>query len=87
MAAAYYLRESGYGVTVYERMKEAGGCLAYAIPAYRLPKEIVQKFVSVLEGMGVRFVFNTKVGEDIELETIHSAGYRCMEASVNRNFR
>ena len=72
LAAAYYLRESGYGVTVYERMKEAGGCLAYAIPAYRLPKEIVQKFVSVLEGMGVCFVFNTKVGEDIELETIRS---------------
>ena len=72
LAAAYYLREGGYGVTVYERMKEAGGCLAYAIPAYRLPKEIVQKFVSVLEGMGVRFVFNTKVGEDIELETIRS---------------
>lgn len=72
LAAAYYLRESGYAVTVYERMKEAGGCLAYAIPAYRLPKEIVRKFISVLEDMGIRFVLDTKVGEDIELETIRS---------------
>lgn len=70
LAAAYYLRESGYEVTVYERMKEAGGCLAYAIPAYRLPKEIVRRFVSVLEDMGIRFVLETKVGEDIALETI-----------------
>lgn len=72
LAAAYYLRESGYAVTVYERMAEAGGCLAYAIPAYRLPKEIVRRFVSILEGMGIRFVLNTKVGEDIALETVRS---------------
>lgn len=70
LAAAYYLRERGYKVTVYERMKEAGGCLAYAIPAYRLPKDIVRRFVSILEGMGIRFVLGTKVGEDIPLEAI-----------------
>lgn len=70
LAAAYYLRENGYRVTVYERMKEAGGCLAYAIPAYRLPKDIVRKFVSGLEKMGIRFVLNTKVGEDVSLETL-----------------
>ncbi|MDO5417344.1 MAG: FAD-dependent oxidoreductase [Lachnospiraceae bacterium] len=74
LAAAYYMRESGYLVTVYERMKEAGGCLAYAIPEYRLPKAIVRKYISILEGMGIRFVLNTKVGEDIELEEIR-AGY------------
>lgn len=75
LAAAYYLRESGYQVTVYERMKEAGGCLAYAIPAYRLPKEIVRRFISILEGMGIRFILGTKVGEDISLETIQEENH------------
>ena len=56
LTAACYLRQSGYQVTIYEKQKEAGGCLSYAIPAYRLPKEVVRRFVKVLEDMGVRFV-------------------------------
>lgn len=71
LTAAYYLRSSGYAVTLYERYKEAGGCLTYAIPSYRLPKEVVQNFVTALEEMGVRFVLNTNVGKDISLEELY----------------
>lgn len=71
LTAAYYLRQSGFAVTVYEKQKEAGGCLSYAIPAYRLPKDIVRKFVSVLEGMGVSFHCSCQVGTDISLEEIY----------------
>jgi len=39
LAAAYYLRQSGYSVTVFDKHEEAGGMLMYAIPAYRLPKK------------------------------------------------
>lgn len=71
LTAAYYLRQSGYSVTLYERYKEAGGCLTYAIPAYRLPNELVRKFVSALEDMGIKFVLNTNVGIDITVEQLH----------------
>lgn len=68
LTAAYYLRESGYQVTIYEKQKEAGGCLSYAIPAYRLPKEIVRKFVAILAEMGVEFRCGITVGRDISME-------------------
>lgn len=63
LSAAYFLRKTGNSVTVIDSKAEAGGMLMYAIPAYRLPKDVVRKFVKALEGMGVKFLLNTKVGE------------------------
>lgn len=72
LTAAYYLRDAGYKVTFFERMAKAGGCLTYAIPPYRLPKDIVDKFIQALENMGVVFNLKTHVGEEgLPLEEIH----------------
>jgi NADPH-dependent glutamate synthase beta subunit-like oxidoreductase len=64
LTAAYYLRMAGHRVTVFERMEAAGGMLAYVIPAYRLPKDVVQKLVKTLENIGVEFKFNVDIGRD-----------------------
>lgn len=63
LAAAYYLRQSGYKVTIFERMEKPGGALMYAIPAFRLPKDIVKRFTDALEKMGIAFKLGTAVGE------------------------
>jgi len=78
LAAAYYLRKEGNEVTVYDSNEEAGGMMMYAIPAYRLPKDIVRKFVAALSGMGIAFILKTKVGQDIapaELEKKYDSVY------------
>jgi NADPH-dependent glutamate synthase beta subunit-like oxidoreductase/CO/xanthine dehydrogenase FAD-binding subunit len=62
LAAAFYLRKSGHGVTVFERMPEAGGMLLYSIPPYRLPKEVVRRQVRALQSMGIRFETGFTVG-------------------------
>ena len=61
LSAAYFLRKAGHGVTVYDDKEEAGGVLTHAIPAYRLPKDIVRKFVKALENMGVAFKLGAKL--------------------------
>ncbi|MDL2263362.1 FAD binding domain-containing protein [Synergistaceae bacterium OttesenSCG-928-I11] len=66
LAAAFFLRQAGNDVTVYDSKQEAGGMLMYAIPAYRLPKEIVRKLTRALAGMGIKFVCGTQVGKDVE---------------------
>lgn len=71
LSAAYYLRQAGYGVTIYERQKEAGGCLTYAIPDYRLPRPVIRKFIAILEEMGVEFKLEVNVGTDIKLDEIY----------------
>ena len=70
LAAAFYLRRAGNKVTVYDRKEEAGGMLMYAIPAYRLPKDVVRKVIKVLEGMGIEFKLGDGVGSSIRPEDL-----------------
>lgn len=70
LSAAYYLRRAGNDVTIYDTKKEAGGMLMYAIPAYRLPKDIVRKFVSSLGKMGITIITSTTIGKDIQVSKI-----------------
>ncbi len=70
LSAAYYLRKAGNRVTVFDSKEEAGGMLMYAVPAYRLPKDIVRKFIKALEKMGVVFKLNTKVGAVVRPEEL-----------------
>ncbi len=70
LSAAFYLRKAGYTVTVYEKMPEPGGLLMYAIPAYRLPKELVRKLTGAIADMGVTFVCSTDIGRETKVETL-----------------
>lgn len=72
LAAAYYLRNAGHHVTVYDRMEKAGGVLRYGIPHYRLPKTIVDAYVKALEDMGVEFRLGIQVGKDITVGEIEA---------------
>lgn len=65
LSAAYFLRKAGNEVDVYDVKAEPGGMLMYAIPAYRLPKDKVRALVKAYEGMGIKFICNTKIGVDI----------------------
>jgi len=66
LSAAFYLRKAGNDVTVYDSKEEPGGMLMYAIPAYRLPKDIVREVIAAYKGMGIKFVTNTKIGDQIK---------------------
>ncbi len=70
LSAANYLRMSGHRVIIFERMEEPGGMLAYCIPSYRLPNDIVRRAVKTIENTGVEFRLKTDVGKDITLEEI-----------------
>ena len=73
LAAAYYLRNAGHTVTVYDAMEEPGGYLMYAIPNFRLPKEYVRTIVKAIEKMGVKFVCGTKLGENLQISELTEA--------------
>ena len=56
------LSAKGYAVTVYESLHKPGGVLAYGIPEFRLPKDIVAAEVKKLEDRGVEFIANAIIG-------------------------
>ncbi len=59
LAAADYLNRRGHSVTVFERADRAGGLLQYGIPNMKLPKEVVQRRLRLMEAEGVEFRLNT----------------------------
>ena len=63
LACAGDLAAKGYDVTVFESLHKPGGVLAYGIPEFRLPKDIVAAEVEKLEKRGVTFVTNAIIGK------------------------
>jgi len=72
LSAAFFLRRMGHDVTVFESMPKCGGMLRYGIPEYRLPKEVLDEEIALINRMGVTIVTDTKVGIDIPFETIRA---------------
>lgn len=65
LTCGYYLVRNGYEVDIFEQENLAGGVLAFGIPEYRLPKEVLAHEISLIEKTGVKIHLNTKIGEDI----------------------
>ena len=63
LSAAFYLQLMGHQCTVFEKHKRLGGMLVYGIPAYRLPRERLQRDIDCILSTGVEVKLNTKVGE------------------------
>ena len=70
LTAAYYLNIMGHDVTVYDMMEKMGGMLRYGIPQYRLPKEVLDKEIAIIEKSGVKLVNNVKLGKDFTIESL-----------------
>jgi glutamate synthase (NADPH/NADH) small chain len=70
LAAADVLARQGIRSVVYDAYPEIGGLLTYGIPPFKLEKHVVTKRRELLEGMGVRFVLNTRIGEDKSFESL-----------------
>lgn len=72
LAAAFYLVRLGHQVEVYESHPKAGGILRYGIPAYRLPKDILDHELGLWKRLGVQFKFNWRLGKDGTLDNLKS---------------
>lgn len=70
LTAAYFLRQKGHSVTIFEQMEKMGGMLRYGIPEYRLPKAVLDKEIKLIENMGVTLKNNINIGKDITLDEI-----------------
>ncbi len=72
LSAAYYLAIEGYQIVVLESLPVAGGMLQVGIPEYRLPKDILNAEIKIIEDLGVKIKLNTKVGKDVSMGALMS---------------
>ncbi len=70
LSCAYFLALKGYSVEIFEGEAHGGGMLRYGIPAYRLPKDILDKEIENIEKMGVRIHYNSRLGKDFTVQSL-----------------
>ncbi len=66
LSAAYHLRKLGHEVTIFEAGPVAGGMMNFGIPAYRMPRNILQAEIKRIENFGVKIVLNYKVQDILQ---------------------
>jgi NADPH-dependent glutamate synthase beta subunit-like oxidoreductase/ferredoxin len=82
LTAAYYLALKGYGVSVIEALPMAGGMMMVGIPRYRLPREVIDREVAVIEDLGVEIRYNTTLGKDTTIEELKQEGFEAFFIAV-----
>lgn len=70
MTCALDLRRAGYAVTLFEGRDRLGGMLFFGVPAYRLPRDVLKRELSLVEKAGIELRFNMRVGREITLKKI-----------------
>ncbi len=67
LTAAYYLRKQGHTVTIREALPKCGGMVMYGIPAYRMPRHIIDEEVELIREQGITIETNCKVEKPLDL--------------------
>jgi len=75
LMAGYTLRKMGYSVRIFESQSTAGGMFSLAIPEFRVPLQIVEDEIRMLEKLGIEFQLNTRIGKDYPIERLFNEGY------------
>jgi glutamate synthase (NADPH/NADH) small chain len=72
------LVRNGYRVSIFEALHGLGGVLAYGIPNFRLPREIIRDEVDRLRSMGVEFRTDFIVGKTCAVEDLFAQGFQAI---------
>ena len=75
LTAAHYLSLRGHRVTVFEAEDRPGGMLFSAIPAYRLPREVIEKEIDSLLNEQITVKCNTALGLHVTIDGLFEDGY------------
>jgi len=70
LTAAVELKRRGYATTVFEQQSAAGGMLRWGIPAYRLPRRVLEAEIDEVLATGVEMRLNTRIGRDVSFEDL-----------------
>jgi NADPH-dependent glutamate synthase beta subunit-like oxidoreductase/NAD-dependent dihydropyrimidine dehydrogenase PreA subunit len=65
LSAAHDLALMGHHVTLFDAAPVAGGMMRLGIPAYRLPREVLDREIEFIRSLGVEFRFGVEIGRDV----------------------
>jgi len=82
LTAATYLSLKGYPVTIFEALPVIGGMLYTGIPSYRLPKDVLEDEIKVIQSLGIEIKTNSPIGPNLTLNQLFENGYKAIFLGV-----
>ncbi|MFW5740872.1 MAG: FAD-dependent oxidoreductase, partial [Myxococcota bacterium] len=76
LTAAHYLSREGYKVTLIEAESKPGGMLLSGVPAYRLPREVLEKEIEALLDDTITLRCDTVFGKDVTVDSLFEEGHK-----------
>ncbi len=78
LSCAYYLRQEGHTVHIFDAKPKPGGMLRWGIPEYRLPEKILDKEIEGITKLGVEIYCNKALGRDFTIDSLFDEGYEAI---------
>ena len=70
LAAAHHLLCQGHAVALFDAHSQPGGMLRYGIPAFRLPRQVLDAEIQPIRALGAEFHLGRRLGRDLTLENL-----------------
>jgi 2-oxoacid:acceptor oxidoreductase delta subunit (pyruvate/2-ketoisovalerate family) len=80
LSAAYHLRRLGHRVTICDAQAAAGGMMRYAIPRYRLPRNVLDAEIARILDTGITLRLNTRIDDPVA--EMKAGGYDAVYLAV-----
>ncbi len=75
LSAAHFLSLHGYRVTIFEAEEQPGGMLVSGIPAYRLPRDVLNREIAALIDENVTLECGLALGRDFTIDDLFSDSF------------
>ena len=82
LSTAYHLARLGYPVTLFEGRDRPGGLLRYGIPAYRLPRAVLDAELAALFAWGIDFRGGQRLGANLAWEAVRGFDAACVATGL-----
>jgi glutamate synthase (NADPH/NADH) small chain len=82
LSAAHQLALLGYPVTVFEASAQLGGAMTSAIPAFKLPNDVIEAEIEPIKQLGVEFKLNASLSDGLTIDGLFEQGYKAVFVAV-----
>ncbi|MCZ7586549.1 MAG: FAD-dependent oxidoreductase [Deltaproteobacteria bacterium] len=82
LACAFDLRVCGYEPTIFEAEDVIGGIPGWAVPAFRMPREVIERDLQVFRLLGISMRTGVHVGRDILIPELFEDGFAAVFLGV-----
>jgi NADPH-dependent glutamate synthase beta subunit-like oxidoreductase/ferredoxin len=86
LSAAYHLALAGHQVTLFESAKNAGGLLRYGIPAYRLPRPVLERDLKFIDELEIDLITSTAIDDQRFGELLEEYDALCIATGAHRSY-